>query len=89
MEISTIFVISNENTQITSQAMVETQSGWDRMKRELKREEEDICVSLFLLLLYISFKPNIQVHKTRKISNLTSEMNYMINKKRTLQGIIF
>ena len=69
--------------------MVETQSGWDRMKRELKREEEDICVSLFLLLLYISFKPNIQVHKTRKINNLTSEMNYMINKKRPLQGIIF
>ena len=46
-------------------------------------------VSLLLLLLYISFKPYIKVHKTNKTNDLTSEMNCMINKKSPLQSIIF
>ena len=53
------------------------------MEKDLKRKE-DIRVSLLFLLLYISFKSNIQVHKTNKINDSTYEMNYMI-KKSTLK----
>ena len=49
------------------------------MEKDLKRKE-DIRVSLLLLLLYIKFKPNIQVYKTNKKNDLTYEMNYMIKK---------
>ena len=77
---STIFVLSIAGAQIASQATVETQSGWDQMEKDLKREVEDIRVSLLLLLLHIRFKPNIRVHKTKKISDLTYEMNYMKKK---------
>lgn len=80
MEISTIFILQIVDAQIAGQATIETQSGWDQMGKDLKREEEDIRVSLLLLLLYIKFKPNIQVHKTNKINDLTYEMNYMIKK---------
>ena len=52
------------------------------MERDLRREEEDICVRLLLLLLYLSFNSNIQFNKINKINDLTSEMNYMINKKK-------
>ena len=57
------------------------------MGKDLKKKEQDIRVSLLLLLLYIRFKPNIEVHKTNKINDLTYEMNYMI--KSLLQRIIF
>ena len=66
MEISTIFILQIVDAQIAGQATIETQSGWDQMGKDLKREEEDIRVSLLLLLLYIKFKPNIQVYKTNK-----------------------
>ena len=87
MEISTIFILLIVDAQIVSQATVETQSGWDQMGKDLKKKEQDIRVSLLLLLLYIRFKPNIEVHKTNKINDLTYEMNYMI--KSLLQRIIF
>ena len=53
------------------------------MEKDLKRKD-NIRVSLLLLLLYIRFKSNIQVHKTNKINDSTYEMNYMI-KKSTLK----
>ena len=56
------------------------------MEKDLRREEEDICVRLLLLLLYLSFNSNIQFHKINKINDLTSEMNYMINKKKFTSG---
>ena len=55
------------------------------MDRNLKREKEDIRVSLLLLLLYISFRPNILVHKTNIGNDLTCEMNYII-KENSISG---
>ena len=57
-----------------------------KWKGTWKGKKKIFVLVLSLLLPYISFKPNIQFHKTNKINDLASEMNYMINKKGHFRG---